>query len=90
MAKPLVRVKDLKKNTIYVIFNKKSFGFNWELELDDVRIKLPIHKNPPFQKDFLRYTGQKLEFLSPTHMYVIESARNVCVHPKSMNIVRVF
>ena len=78
--KPLLRVCDLQKDVIYTIQKKKtSIGPYCEIELEDVRIKIPIYIDT-FQKDFLRYTsgGQTLEFLRPTCMYCF--CEEVCEH----------
>lgn len=66
--KPLVSVLNLQKNTIYTIQKKIYKGAHCEIELEDVRIRVPIHR-VAFQKDFIRYNGATIEFLRPTHLY---------------------
>lgn len=66
--KPLVKAFNLQKDVIYTIQKKKYNGPYCEIELEDVRIKVPIQKIP-FQRDFIRYNGQTIEFLRPTCKY---------------------
>ena len=68
MIKPLLRTCDLQKDVIYTIQKKTSIGPYCEIELEDVRIKVPVYVNS-FQKDFIKYNGHTVEFLHPTHMY---------------------
>ena len=68
-SKPLVHNSNLQKNVIYTIKKKTSIGPYCEIELDDVKIRVPVYVNS-FQKDFVRYNGRgEIEFLHPRHMY---------------------
>ena len=64
LVKPCVSIHNLQENVIYTIEKKTSVGPYCEIELEDVRIRVPVYVDS-FQTYFVRYREGKIELLCP-------------------------